>query len=102
MKIELREEGSFGVGKVLGDRLDVKSVGEFKLQAESILAGERSMILDLEKVSFVDSTGLGALLSLLRSLVEQERELRLCALQDQVSAMFRLVRMHRLPTPSPA
>lgn len=53
-------------------------------------------VLDLSDVSFIDSTGLGVLISLMRHLKENHGELRLVGLQDEVRAIFEITRLFRV------
>jgi len=53
-------------------------------------------VLDLSRLRFVDSSGLGALLSCLRQLTGRGGDLRLSGMSKPVRALFELVRMHRI------
>jgi anti-sigma B factor antagonist len=54
------------------------------------------VVLDLSQVRFVDSSGLGSILSCLRQMNAKGGELNLCGITKQVRALFDLVRMHRI------
>ena len=54
------------------------------------------LVLDLARLRFVDSSGLGAFISCLRKLNAKGGDLKLCGLSKQVRAAFELVRMHRV------
>ena len=56
----------------------------------------RRVVLDLQKVSFVDSTGLGILISLMRQLKEVDGELRLVGLQPEVRSIFEITRLYKV------
>lgn len=51
------------------------------------------ILLDLSKVSFMNSTGLGMLASVYTTLKKQEQELFLCSLNDQLRIVFELTSM---------
>ena len=79
-----------------GKALDAGNSREFKSQiAPSLTAGAR-LILDLSNLKFVDSSGLGALLSCLRQVNALAGDLKLCGMIRPVRALFELVRMHRV------
>jgi anti-sigma B factor antagonist len=59
--------------------------------------GPVSLILDMTKVEFIDSTGLGAILSVVR-VMPQGSELLVCRLNEAVQSMFMLTRMDRVFT----
>jgi anti-sigma B factor antagonist len=52
--------------------------------------------VDLSHLRFVDSSGLGAMLSCLRQLNATGGDLKLCGMSKAVRAVFELVRMHRI------
>ena len=53
-------------------------------------------VLALPELKFLDSSGLGAILSCLRQLNASSGELKLCGMSKGVRALFELVRMHRI------
>ena len=69
---------------------------QFKAHLAGYLAsGERSIVLDLEDVSFIDSSGLGALISSLKS-VGAEGHLVISGAGGTVATMFKLTRMDKI------
>ena len=83
--IELRE-----------DNLDASNVREFKDTVQSMIHPHGRVVLDMSEVKFVDSSGLGALISCLRLLNGRKGDFRLCAMSKSVRALFELMRMHRV------
>ena len=61
-----------------------------------VLDAHDKIVLDLTRLRFIDSAGLGAFLSCLRKLTEKQGDLKLCAVSKQVRTAFALVRMHRI------
>ncbi|SFM30041.1 anti-sigma B factor antagonist [Gracilibacillus orientalis] len=47
-----------------------------------------TIVVDLERVNYMDSTGLGVFISALKSTKEYNSDLRLVALQDRVRRLF--------------
>ena len=78
------------------DHLDAGNVREFKERAPALLQDHARVVVDLSGVSFIDSSGLGALISLLRVVNGRGGQLRLCAMSRTVRALFELMRMHRV------
>lgn len=75
------------------DRLMANLAAEFRSTiAEIVEEGNDSIILDLAQVRFLDSSGLGAIVSV-RKMVGPKGSLLLCGLTEQVDAVFRLTRM---------
>lgn len=62
-------------------------------------AGKASrMVIDLSKVQFVDSSGLGVLLGLVRKMHEQSGSIAFCSPRPPVQALFRMVRLTNIVT----
>jgi anti-sigma B factor antagonist len=77
--------------------IDAEHAAQFKRAL--IKARENSakkFVLDFHQVSFVDSTGLGILISLQRQLKEDGCRLRLAAFQDEVRSIFEITRLYRV------
>jgi anti-sigma B factor antagonist len=79
-----------------GDSLDASTVKNFKEYMNPLFEQERQVVLGLQHVKFVDSSGLGALLSCLRVLRSRDGDIKLYGLNQQVIALFKLVRMQRI------
>lgn len=78
------------------DNLDASNVREFKDAIQSLIQDHTRVVLDMSHVQFVDSSGLGALISCLRMLNGRRGDFRLCAMSKTVRALFELMRMHRV------
>ena len=76
--------------------LDASIAQEFKTAVASLVAPGAKIVFDLEPTRFVDSSGLGAIVSTLRKLHEVRGDVRLCRLNKPVRALFELVRMHKV------
>lgn len=79
-----------------GDSLDASTVKVFKEHICPLLERERQVVLGLQHVKFVDSSGLGALLSCLRVVRSRDGDMKLYGMNQQVIALFKLVRMQRI------
>lgn len=80
------------------EALDAKQVSEFKEQVIQILESKGSdhVIFDLHKLQFIDSSGLGAFLSLFRHLNMKGGHLSLAAMNKPVKTIFELVSMQKI------
>ena len=77
--------------------IDASNYQEFKQDIASLLEGNRLVVLDISQLRFVDSSGLGAILSCLRKLVSAGGDLKLlCDKCKPVRMFFELVRMNRI------
>jgi anti-sigma B factor antagonist len=96
MHIALEKVGDVAVAVVPVEELDASNAGEFKRDIAPLLEASPKVVLDLSRLRFVDSSGLGAFISCLRKLNAKGGDLKLCAMSKQVRAVFELVRMHRV------
>jgi anti-sigma B factor antagonist len=96
--MELAVEGVDGVVVVIIPvaELDAANTAEFKRDIARVLEAHSRVILDLTRLRFIDSSGLGAIISCLRKLNEKQGDLKLCGMSRQVRTAFELVRMHRI------
>lgn len=85
MLVELRE-----------NNLDAAKARAFKSLFASIVGKHTRVVLDMEGVGFVDSSGMSALIACLRDLRGRSGDLRVSSLAPPVRALFELMRMHRL------
>lgn len=79
-----------------GETLDAGNVKTLKEELTPLLQPGAKLIFDLSQLRFVDSSGLGLLLSCLRQVHNTGGDLKLCGLSKAVRALFELVRMHRV------
>jgi anti-sigma B factor antagonist len=96
MDIAVENFGALTIATLHRDELDASNVQDFKRDIAPVLAENRNVVLDLSHLRFVDSSGLGAMLSCLRQLNAAGGDLKLCGMSKTVRAVFELVRMHRI------
>ncbi|MGA0540514.1 STAS domain-containing protein [Neotabrizicola sp. VNH66] len=78
------------------DRLTAANANGFKTAlTELVEAGHNLLVIDFAPVSFVDSSGVGALVGLLKR-VGNRGEIALCGLNESVLQLFRITRMDRV------
>lgn len=96
MKIKTEKIDNIAIVTLNGDVLDANTVSAFKNEISSILKTEQYVVFDMNQVQFVDSSGVGAILSSLRTLNSGGGDLKICSLTKPVHALFELVRMHKI------
>ena len=74
------------------ERIDASAALEFKDSMNSIDESNSKILLNLERVEFIDSSGLGAVVSAMKHLGEGSK-MDLCARTPIVEKVFRLKRM---------
>ena len=97
MNINIDEKGSAVLIEVKEERLDAHNSSELKAQMLTLFDdGKNNLVIDLQDVRFVDSSGLGSLVSGFKNASARSGNLKLCGLQPQVKSMFELTRLHRV------
>ncbi len=84
------------VVEIPGPSLDASNAKDFKNEVAPLLGNSAKVVFDMEHLGFVDSSGLGSILSCLRQLNASGGDLKLCGMTKPVRALFELVRMHRI------
>jgi anti-sigma B factor antagonist len=82
-----------------GPRLDAEVAGELRGTLLRLIDdGARKLIVDLPAVDFIDSSGLGALVSALKRLKQTDPtgDIRLADVQPPVRAVLEIIRLHRV------
>lgn len=96
MMIETTLIGDVKVIHPVATSLDASNVARFREKVVPLLADSPRLVIDLDQIEFIDSAGIGALISCLRIAAEGRAQLVLCGLNRPVKALFDLMRMHRV------
>lgn len=114
LRVEVTQAPHATVVRPVTEWLDISVAGEFRRAlVDLVKAGHRNLVVDLDAVTFVDSSGLGALVSALKMLkTGRERRLRprqgrsrrpaargdvrLADVQPPVAALLEIIRMNRV------
>jgi anti-sigma B factor antagonist len=77
-------------------RLDASVAVRFKdKMADFIKDGNSTIILNLARIEFIDSSGLGSIVSSLK-MIGRNGDLALCSVNKNIMSMFKLTRMDRV------
>lgn len=93
MELVAERRGEILVVRVMDDRIDAAGAIQFKdRMRELTLVAAPRVVLDMSRVAFLDSSGLGAVVAVMKAL-GPERKLELSGLTTTVQKVFRLTRM---------
>ena len=96
MGFEVSKQGDVTVLDVEG-QLIVGNRQELKQRVlDELEEGERKFLIDFENTGYIDSSGLGVLVSLSKKIREQGGELRLANLNDDLRTLFELTKLDTL------
>ena len=81
---------------VLKGRLDASSASELKNKYVELGTDHPNYVFDLSEVDFMDSTGLGSIVSCLKSAVENDGNVKIAALQPKPRMVFEITRAYKI------
>lgn len=97
MNLKTEKKNDIMVINVKEERLDAHNSGVLKSEMQKLFdEGTKNILVDLKDVRFIDSSGLGALVSGFKNAISHQGNLKLSTLQPQVKSMFELTRLHRV------
>ena len=95
--IEIRHEGPAAILRPRDAHLDAGSVQELReILLLQINQGQTTLIVNLDCVEYMDSSGLGALIAAFRQLDSMEGEVRLCGAQTDIVKLIQLTGLNRI------
>ena len=93
---EVLEKDGVTVVRITG-RLDISNAPQVKAKAyELVNSGQARMVLDLKDMNFIDSSGLGVLVSCLRRCVAAGGDLCLAEVPEFALSILELTRLTRV------
>ncbi len=96
MNIDVKQLGDVQILQCKGS-LDADTVTAFKkITYDLVEQGNSQFVVDCTNLNFVDSMGLGVLISLLRRVRQKQGDVKVAALNDDVKTIFEITRLHRL------
>lgn len=97
MDIEIKQENGSLLIKPLEKSIEAGNSRDFKSRIVDLInEGNSTIILNLSKVEFMDSSGLGTLISALKLLNSVSGKIIICEANDQVTKLFALTRLNQI------
>ncbi|RJX71402.1 anti-sigma factor antagonist [Vibrio sinensis] len=95
MRYEISKQGNSTILQINEERFDAKLAPAFRNHVEAIQQelGDY-IVLDIQNVKFMDSSGLGALMAIYKLL--KDKNIAVANAQSPVLSLFKLTRMDRL------
>jgi anti-sigma B factor antagonist len=76
--------------------LDASNADEFKRDITPVIEGQPKVLLNIETIGFMDSAGLGAMLSAYKKVIAGKGAFKIFGVREEVKSLFDLVRIQRL------
>ena len=97
MNIQVKQAKGVTFVKPLEKSIEAANSREFKSQIVDLInSGKTLIILNLSSVEFMDSSGLGSLISILKLLTNCNGKILVCEVGDQVARLFSLTRLDQI------
>ena len=97
MTFSLRKEAGGVVVVTVDGQLIVGNRQELKQQViDALESGARKFVIDFSRTGYIDSSGLGVLVSLSKKIREHGGDLRLAGLNEDLQTLFELTKLDTL------
>ena len=94
MTIKEKMHGDVAVVSLKGNLMGEPDTTEVREKIYSLLQDEvRKIVLDLSKVKWVNSTGLGTLISVMTSVKNKDGDLRLAHVTEKLESLFMITQL---------
>ncbi|MCL5124394.1 MAG: STAS domain-containing protein [Deltaproteobacteria bacterium] len=81
----------------IDERLDALAAPKLKETVKKMSEeSSTKLVIDLAKTKFIDSSGCGALVASLRTLLKNQGDLKIARPSPQAQTLFQLTRLHRV------
>ena len=79
------------------DRFNALITEPVKEQLKSLFSTpETNLILNLEGIRFIDSSGFGVFLSIMKTAANNHGHFKICNISDEVMELFKLLQLHNV------
>ena len=96
MILEDRKQDDVLIVKLLEERLDASVAEDFHAKmTQFIQDGNRHIVLDMSEVDFIDSSGLGSVIAMVKKLGDTG-ELVICEMRAAISSLFHMTHMDKV------
>jgi anti-sigma B factor antagonist len=96
MDVLIERDGDVLVATPIAEHLDLSNADSLRHEIISALGDCHKLVLNLERVEFIDSRGCGAIISCLKHVSAAGGDLKLCEIKPAVRSVLELIRLHRI------
>ncbi len=96
MQAQIEKVGSVAVLALAGE-INVTNAGRLREASINVTKeGLNKILVDFEKIGFIDSSGLAVLIEMVKCLKEKEGKLVLCSVNKKIRGIFEITKVHNL------
>jgi len=97
MELSTEKQGVYTTVSIDDNRIDVQNATQIRTYLLNLIAeGNQNIVVDLRHVTFIDSSGLGALVYALREAKMNGGDVKVSHLKSQVQSMFKVTRLNKI------
>ena len=101
LTVQVDDVGGWAVARIFGD-IDIATAPRLRERLVAVVTGgQPNVVLDLEEVGFLDSTGLGVIIGVLKRTRTHGGDLRLVTTKPSLRSLFELTGLERTLPLSP-
>jgi anti-sigma B factor antagonist len=94
LKVKTQMEGEVAVVHVSGKLMGGPESDNLRSEVKQLIEdGTRKFVINLHGVPWINSTGLGALMSVYTSVQRSEGSLKLCNVSDRIQSLFMITKL---------
>ena len=95
MTLNIETHGDVKIVRVQEERLVYSMLSSFFAEVSKVIdAGSKNLIIDLSKVTYIDSASVGCLMDIYRAVAELHGQIKLLGLQERVETMVSMTGLH--------
>lgn len=95
--LEVKEQNGHLIASLADtDRLNAAVASEIKSDLTDQLSGNANLVVNLSNIKFIDSTGIGVLISALKTARQHNGSFKLCAIQKDVMSLLSLMKLDKV------
>ncbi len=96
LELILDSSGERSEVKLIGDLDIYTSPGFSKQVLEEFQREEKDLVFDAERLDYIDSTGLGAFISVYKTVNEKEKSISIVAAKPNVKKIFKITELDKI------
>lgn len=96
MELSSEHVGDICILTIPDETLTADNVKSFRTEMDQFLIPNARILLDLGQLRFVDSSGIGSIISVMKKIKSSGGELKLCSVSKTVNSVFELVKINLL------
>jgi anti-sigma B factor antagonist len=96
LEISVETTAGFIVVAIIGDSISATNGSILDAKLKALVTPQARFLLDMSAVRFIDSSGIGVIVSFMRAIQAKGGTLKLCGLTSSVRGLFKLIHLDQV------